>query len=51
MPSDEKLIDSIGGYKYGFSDPEVHVFKSRKGLDKEIVEQISQMKGEPDWML
>jgi len=51
MPSDEKLIDSIGGYKYGFSDPEVHVFKSRKGLDKEIVEQISQMKGEPEWML
>ncbi len=51
MPNDEKLIDSIGDYKYGFSDPEVHVFKSRKGLDRSIVEEISQMKGEPEWML
>jgi len=51
MQNDEKLIDSIGDYKYGFSDPEVHVFKSRKGLDRSIVEEISQMKGEPEWML
>ncbi len=51
MPSDEKLIDSIGDYKYGFSDPEVHVFKSKKGLDRGVVEEISQMKGEPEWML
>ncbi|NOQ40587.1 MAG: Fe-S cluster assembly protein SufB [Anaerolineales bacterium] len=51
MPNDEKLIDSIGDYKYGFSDPEVYVFKSRKGLDRSIVEEISQMKGEPEWML
>jgi Fe-S cluster assembly protein SufB len=26
------------------------VFKSRKGLSHEIVEEISQMKGEPQWM-
>ncbi len=51
MPNDEKLIDSIGDYKYGFSDPEVHIFKSRKGLDRSVVEEISQMKGEPEWML
>ena len=51
MPTDEKLIEGIGEYKYGFKDPEVYVFKSRKGLDRGIVEEISQMKGEPDWML
>jgi Fe-S cluster assembly protein SufB len=51
MSTDEKLIDSIGDYKYGFSDPEVHVFKSRKGLDEDIVREISQMKQEPEWML
>jgi len=51
MSKDEKLIESIGDYKYGFKDPEVHVFKSRKGLDEEIVRQISEMKGEPEWML
>ncbi len=36
--------------KYGFHDAEQHVFKIRKGLDHSIVEDISRMKGEPDWM-
>ena len=51
MSTDEKLIQSIGDYKYGFKDPEVHVFKSRKGLDEDIVRDISRMKEEPEWML
>ncbi|MCJ7734376.1 MAG: Fe-S cluster assembly protein SufB [Anaerolineales bacterium] len=51
MATDEKLIESVGDYKYGFNDPEVHVFKSRKGLDEDIVREISEMKGEPEWML
>ncbi|HEY66292.1 MAG TPA: Fe-S cluster assembly protein SufB [Caldilineae bacterium] len=37
-------------YKYGFRDPEKYVFKARKGLDHEIIDQISDIKGEPDWM-
>jgi Fe-S cluster assembly protein SufB len=37
-------------YKYGFRNDENYVFKSRKGLDHEIVDEISWMKGEPDWM-
>ncbi len=49
--SDAKLLEGIGEYQFGFSDPETAVFKSRKGLDREIVEQISAMKGEPQWML
>ncbi|HVO68944.1 MAG TPA: Fe-S cluster assembly protein SufB, partial [Aggregatilineaceae bacterium] len=36
--------------QYGFRDPESYVFKARKGLDAEIVGQISEMKGEPEWM-
>lgn len=51
MSSDAVMLEGIGDYKYGFSDPETYVFKSRKGLDREIVEQISHMKGEPQWML
>ena len=46
----EPLATSKDDYKYGWSQPENYVFKSRKGLDHEIVEQISAMKGEPDWM-
>jgi Fe-S cluster assembly protein SufB len=37
--------------KYGFHDTEQHVFKSRKGLNREIVAEISAHKGEPQWML
>jgi Fe-S cluster assembly protein SufB len=41
----------IGAYKYGFHDStDFYAFKSRKGLDAEIVSQISEMKREPAWM-
>jgi Fe-S cluster assembly protein SufB len=40
----------IGEYQYGFRDEEDYVFKSKKGLSREIVEEISAMKGEPQWM-
>ncbi len=50
MSSDAQILESVGDYKYGFSDPDTSVFKSRKGLDREIVAQISEIKGEPEWM-
>ena len=37
--------------KYDFKDPEKYVYKSEKGLSRSVVESISRMKGEPDWML
>jgi Fe-S cluster assembly protein SufB len=40
----------VSDYRYGFSKPENYVFKSKKGLDKSVVEQISGMKNEPEWM-
>ena len=51
MSSDAQILEGIGEYKYGFSDPDISVFKTRKGLDRKVVEQISAMKGEPQWML
>jgi len=47
-----KAIQEIGpsDYKYGFHDAEDYVFKSKRGLTREVVEEISYMKGEPDWM-
>lgn len=39
-----------GDYQFGFHDPDQSVFRARKGLDREIVEQISAMKDEPAWM-
>lgn len=38
-------------YKYGFKyDDSSYVYKSEKGLSREIVDQISRMKEEPEWM-
>lgn len=37
-------------HKFGFAMPEHSVFKSSKGLTKEIVEEISRVKNEPTWM-
>jgi Fe-S cluster assembly protein SufB len=51
MSSDAKVLEGIGEYKFGFSDPDTFVFRSQKGLNREVVEQISAMKGEPQWML
>ncbi len=49
--TDRQALDSVkSDYKYGWSQPESYAFKSRKGLDHDIVEQISRMKNEPDWM-
>lgn len=49
--SDLKTDVGIGEYRYGFHDPtDQYVFKSRKGIDADIVRQISAMKHEPEWM-
>lgn len=37
-------------YKYGFRNEEKPFFKSKKGLDHGVVDQISDHKNEPDWM-
>jgi Fe-S cluster assembly protein SufB len=50
-PADLEHLEGLDKYQYGFSDPDVSVFKTRKGLDHEIVRQISALKEEPEWML
>lgn len=49
--TEAEILEGIGDYRYGFSDPDTSVFKSRRGLDADVVRQISEMKGEPQWML
>jgi Fe-S cluster assembly protein SufB len=38
-------------YTYGFHEPENYVFKSKRGLDKNVVADISRHKHEQAWML
>ncbi len=47
--TDETGVGEIN--KYDFVTQTTGVFKARKGIDREIVAQISEMKGEPEWML
>ncbi|MFA5611454.1 MAG: Fe-S cluster assembly protein SufB [Anaerolineaceae bacterium] len=50
--SEKNILSNLGdSYEYGFSDPDRSSFKSRKGLDEEVVRQISAIKQEPQWML
>ncbi|AWI13348.1 Fe-S cluster assembly protein SufB [Caldifermentibacillus hisashii] len=46
-----KKAPEIGDYKYGFRDKDVSVFRTERGLTRKVVEEISKMKNEPEWML
>lgn len=37
-------------YQYGFHDKENPVFKSKRGLNHAVIDEISDHKNEPDWM-
>ncbi len=41
----------LGSYQLGWSDEEDYVFKPEKGLNEELIREMSAMKGEPEWML
>ena len=45
-----KARPDIGDYQYGFSDDIQPVYKSQKGLNEAVVNHLSDVKDEPDWM-
>ncbi|SEH11494.1 Fe-S cluster assembly protein SufB [Thermoleophilum album] len=45
-----RRINADYAERFGFHDPERYLIKSPKGLSREIVEQISEYKQEPQWM-
>ena len=42
---------NLGSYKYGWHDDVKPVFEPKKGLNEEVVREISALKDEPKWML
>ncbi|MCA1011098.1 Fe-S cluster assembly protein SufB [Halobacillus halophilus] len=46
-----KEAPEVGEYQYGFHEKDISIFRTQKGLTKEVVEQISNYKEEPQWML
>ncbi|MFC7064014.1 Fe-S cluster assembly protein SufB [Halobacillus seohaensis] len=46
-----KKAPEVEEYQYGFHEKDVSIFRTGKGLTKEVVKQISDYKSEPKWML
>ncbi|MCZ2829372.1 Fe-S cluster assembly protein SufB [Modestobacter sp. VKM Ac-2986] len=50
MTQDE-TIDSLGTYQYGWSDTDVAGASATRGINEDVVRDISRRKNEPEWML
>ncbi|MCW2576786.1 MAG: sufB, partial [Modestobacter sp.] len=50
MTQDEQ-IDSLGRYKYGWADADVAGASATRGINEDVVRDISRRKNEPEWML
>ena len=47
---DNNEIKGLKDYQYGFADKDTSIYKTKKGLTREIVLEISKIKKEPEWM-
>ncbi|MCZ2805132.1 Fe-S cluster assembly protein SufB [Modestobacter sp. VKM Ac-2982] len=50
MTQDE-TIDALGRYKYGWSDTDAAGASATRGINEDVVRDISRRKNEPEWML
>src|SRR4029453_12910670 len=44
-------LDGLGTYQYGWAASDVAGAAAQRGLNEAVVRNISQLKGEPEWML
>jgi Fe-S cluster assembly protein SufB len=44
-------LESLGVYEFGWADSDAAGASARRGIDEEVVADISRLKGEPEWML
>src|ERR1700710_2726214 len=47
----DEQIDQLGRYKFGWADADVAGASARRGINDEVVRDISRRKNEPEWML
>src|SRR5512134_1351304 len=50
VSQEEHLQELSKGYRFGWKDADHSVFTPKKGLSPAVVEEISALKAEPDWM-
>ncbi len=46
----DQAIDSLGHYAFGWSDSDVAGASARRGINEDVVRDISAKKSEPEWM-
>ena len=51
MDQQAATIDELSRYDYGWSDSDAAGASARRGLNEDVVRDISAKKGEPSWML
>ncbi len=44
-------LENLGVYEFGWSDSDAAGASARRGIDSEVVTDISRLKNEPEWML
>ncbi len=47
----QEIFQTQDEYTAGFADEDTSVFNTGRGISREVVETISRIKGEPDWVL
>ena len=47
----QEHLDALGSYRFGWHDSDEAGQKAHRGLNEEVVRQISERKSEPQWML
>ena len=47
----DEQIDALGRYQFGWSDSDLAGSTARRGLNEDVVRNISALKNEPQWML
>jgi Fe-S cluster assembly protein SufB len=47
---EEHLKELAKGYRFDWKDADHSVFEPKRGLSEAVVEEISALKSEPDWM-
>ena len=44
-------LEGLGRYEYGWSDSDTAGAKAKRGINEDVVREISALKNEPEWML
>ena len=51
QPTQAEQIEALSQYRYGWHDSDTAGATAKRGLNEAVVREISQIKGEPEWML